>query len=246
MEISEIKDYYNSAKSVEYYGDAIEKSGLWASEKIMVEKYLKKDAKILDIGSGAGRTTFNLYKNGYKNITGADIAKQLVAHANAYAANNGLPVEFIVADVRELPFEAASFGGALFSYNGLMTIPKQENREKALAEIYRVLKPGGIFIFTAHDRDSLVKFRQFWQDEKERWKSGTQHPKLDDYGDLHMTDGSGEESFVHVPSIAEVEKDVTDAGFKVLEYAMRSSIAKESASVEEFSDDTVFWVVQKP
>ena len=59
---------------------------------------------------------------------------------------------FAVGDVRTLPEIAdASFDLAVFSYNGLDGLSHGE-RLLALAEIRRVLAPGGHFIFSAHNR----------------------------------------------------------------------------------------------
>ena len=68
------KSQYNKEENIKRYGEGI-KIGLWNSEKIIFDKYIDKKSKILDLGCGAGRTTFGLYELGYKNIIGLDIAK---------------------------------------------------------------------------------------------------------------------------------------------------------------------------
>ena len=54
------KEQYNKEENVKRYGEAI-KIGLWNSERLFFEKYINKDDYILDLGCGAGRTTFALY-----------------------------------------------------------------------------------------------------------------------------------------------------------------------------------------
>ena len=44
--------------------------GLWESERLLMDKYVSRDGAVLDIGCGAGRTTFGLYGEGYRDING--------------------------------------------------------------------------------------------------------------------------------------------------------------------------------
>jgi len=56
-----------------------------------------------------------------------------------------------------------------------MCIPKQENREKVVEEVYNALKDGGLFIFTAHNRDDSGKHYQEWIEEKQKWDNNSQN-----------------------------------------------------------------------
>ena len=145
-------NYYNSKLAQKKYGDAIETVGLWKSEKLIFNKYVKKDAKILDLGCGAGRTTINLYKIGYNNIIGIDNAKKQLKIAKDYTKKTNLPISFIKCNAKRLPFKNQIFDIAFFSFNGLMTIKK---KEKVFDEIYRILKKDGLFIFTVHDKNEI-------------------------------------------------------------------------------------------
>lgn len=78
---SAIRETYNNEAIQKTYTEAIDKVGLWESEKIMFEKYITKTAKILDLGCGAGRTTINMYKLGYNDIIGLDISDKFINFA---------------------------------------------------------------------------------------------------------------------------------------------------------------------
>lgn len=238
--IKEIKDYYNLETCVKKYADDVEGVGLWTSEKYIISKYIKKTDKILDIGCGAGRTTINLYKEGYKDITGIDIAKNLLEFAKKYCKQNELDIEFIEQSATDIKFESERFDAVIFSYNGFMCIPGEENRKTALKEIARVLKPNGVFVFTAHDREN-PKFLKFWNDEKIRWEKGEQDKKLEKFGDRFMPDECGQESYIHIPSKVEVQKLCESAGLKVLECVNNLEIG----TPDEANRETIFWVVQK-
>jgi methionine--tRNA ligase beta chain len=49
-------------------------------------------------------------------------------------------------------------------------------------EALRILKPGGVFLFTTHDRDRAADYRSFWKAERKRWGEGRQKPGLIEFG----------------------------------------------------------------
>lgn len=186
----------------------------------------------------------SLYELGYQNIIGIDIADILINEAMQYSRNRGLFIDFRNMDASKLLFENSTFDLAFFSYNGLTGIPTQKRRLDVMNEIYRTLKLGGYFIFTAHDRNSESTNITFWKNERERWKKGKNNPVLYEYGDVLVKNGEAQE-FLHYYSREEMEKLILQTQFKIVEVKMRSEIAKESEKVKSFSKETCFWVLKK-
>src|SRR3989338_8328332 len=54
-------------------------------------------------------------------------------------------------DAAQLDFPNNHFDYALFSFHGLDYLFPEEQRTRALHEIHRVLKPGGLFAFSSHN-----------------------------------------------------------------------------------------------
>jgi len=90
--------------------------------------------RILDIGCGDGQLTLRLAASGAR-VTGADLSPEMVAAARA----RGVEAEAANADA--LPFADASFD-AVFSNAALHWV---RDHEAMLAQVQRVLKPGGRF-----------------------------------------------------------------------------------------------------
>lgn len=220
--------------------------GLWESEKYVFEKYLKFTDQILDLGCGTGRTTFPLFDLGYTNIQGMDYTPDMITAAETINESRKNKINFQTGDARNLPFVKHTFEIVIFSFNGLMSIPQLEDRTKALGEIYRVLKPGGYFIFTTHDRDMESGFLDFWVAEKAKWNAGTQNPQLHQYGDIIApSKNESREIFIHIPSKNEVAGWVADLGFKLKETFYRSEKFEESEAVKNKSGECRFWIVEK-
>lgn len=238
---------YGAPSVVKSYTDAVDGIGLWKSEEILIPRYIAKDKRLLDIGCGAGRTSFGLYRMGYRNLTGLDLSSGMIAACKARAETQGAKLDFVEGNACDMPFENESFDAAIFSFNGLMTIPGRFLRQSVLREIARVLVPGGVFLFTTHDMEN-PEFQDFWQDERERWRDGRQDPRLHEYGDLLFTDEKSDgdtEGFVHIPEYSEVKEALCKAGLRVIYSAVRSGICEEPEKVRAYSADCKFWICEK-
>ncbi|MCH6258927.1 class I SAM-dependent methyltransferase [Puniceicoccaceae bacterium K14] len=244
MDIETVRHYFNEEKTVEHYARATVNIGLWESEAVLFQKHIEKGGPTLDLGCGAGRVTLGLIRSGFKKVVGVDLAEEMVGQASDVADFLGISATFSQGDATSLAWEPGSFKSVLFAFNGLMQIPGRRLRLKAVREIYRVLEPEGVFVFTSLDRDSPLYSRIF-QDPTDPAHDLSQNPNLIDYGDRHFQTDHGK-TFMHVPNREEVISLLHDAGFSLVEDCMRSSIAKEKAVVQDFSEDCRFWVAQKP
>lgn len=96
------------------------------------------EAGVLELGCGTGVLTRRLARRpGIGPVIGVDVAPFLLAKARELAA--GLPIAFRHGDARALPYERPEFDVAIFD-STLCHVPQPE---KALAEAFRVLRPGG-------------------------------------------------------------------------------------------------------
>jgi ubiquinone/menaquinone biosynthesis C-methylase UbiE len=134
---------YLSSQAIEVF----DKIGFLPVEKTIVKKYFtKKNANMIDIGCGMGRTTVPLSKMGF-NVIGVDLSESLINKAKVKFSN----IDFRIGNACDLKFSDDCFDYALFSFNGIDLIYPEKKREKALKEVNRVLKDEGIFIFSSHN-----------------------------------------------------------------------------------------------
>ena len=241
------KNEYENTAIVNSYREDVIRIGLWESEMLLYNKYLNKEDVILDLGCGAGRTTFSLYELGYKRLTGLDCSSHMIQVCNEIASERKVNINFIVGDACKLPFKDREFDKCIFSFNGLTTIPGRYSRRKALLEINRILKENGIFIFTTHDIKNS-KYKKFWELEKIKWTNNLQDKRLTEFGDIIYTteiDGEKIEGFTHIPSYEEIIDDLKFSNFKLMYASTDESTDKMNKLIRETSNGCIFWVARK-
>ena len=242
---------FNDLLAVLHYTRAAHGLGLWASERLLIERFFPdRTAPLLEAGCGAGRGTLGLWALGYRKITAFDFAAELLDQARSLAAERGAEdIRFLEADATRLgptltAAGAAPAAGALFLFNGLMQIPGRENRRRALAGLRAACLPGAHLLFTTHDRESSRTERALWRLEAERWARGAQDPQLVEFGDRYFADENGR-TFMHLPDRAEILADLEATGWVHQFDAMRRELARESRAVREFSDECRFWAARR-
>lgn len=117
------------------------------------------ERKLLDFGCGPGRFTGGLAELIDGRAVGVDIVPELLRIAPASAR-----VEYLVMEAGgALPFEDASFD-IVWSCLVLGGIPEGQ-LQRALAEIDRVLRPGGLFFFAEGTAQQAGSAHWFFRDE---------------------------------------------------------------------------------
>ena len=120
---------------------------LWPIERLLLEAFAPPPpAAVLDLGCGAGRTTAALGRLGYRPV-GIDLSAPLLAEARRRHPE----LDLRRMDAARLEFPEESFDAALFSYNGIDCIYPVAERRRCLAEILRVLRPGGALVLSSHN-----------------------------------------------------------------------------------------------
>jgi ubiquinone/menaquinone biosynthesis C-methylase UbiE len=110
--------------------------------------------EVLDVACGFGRHAVPLAQEGYR-VTGVDRSAPLLAEAQRRAGADARWPRLVEADYRELPFADASFDAALNLYTSIGYLGDEEDA-RVLAEIARVLRPGGRLVIETMHRDLLV------------------------------------------------------------------------------------------
>ena len=98
--------------------------------------------RVLDVATGTGDVAFAIHAAGAREVVGLDFSPVMIEAAGAKARDRNSPVEFLVGDAMRLPFADGAFDACTVSF-GLRNMP---DYAAAIAEMTRVLRPGGKFI----------------------------------------------------------------------------------------------------
>lgn len=186
--------------------------------------------QILEVGCGGGQNAVALAKWG-ATCTGVDPSTAQLAHARRLAHEHGVAVQFaqgVAEDLGAMPAEGFDIVLSSFAFDYVTDL------ERAYAEIARVLKPGGIFVFCqshpwfqavgwhlAGDPDSEVADYASWPDIEE-W-------------DWRFEDGTSAPMRGHLRPLAQIVNGLVKAGFALERMVEQNYADVAGASAEELA-----------
>jgi SAM-dependent methyltransferase len=135
------------------------KNWLDAAERLLVNMIADevRGEPILDLGVGAGRTAWIL-RILSANYVAVDISPEMVKTCREEYPG----IDVRQCDARELSmFGSCSFGLVVFSFNGIDVLD-HDGRLLAFSEIHRVLKPGGLFLYSTTTKGGPNYDRRPW------------------------------------------------------------------------------------
>ena len=162
-------------------GESMERGHRPVGEQAIALMQVEPDSRVLDIGCGSGWATRLLADYAFNGrVTGIDISDEMVRVARE-SSQSYANVDFEVASAEQLPFAENEFTHA-FSMESLYYY---RNIPKALAEIHRVMKNGGVFC-------AVVDL--YWENEAtHQWIDTLKVPvellSVDDYRSLFIDAG---------------------------------------------------------
>jgi ubiquinone/menaquinone biosynthesis C-methylase UbiE len=139
----------------------------WVLDLVMRQKQLKPSrervakaasGKVLEVGIGSG-LNLPLYGVQTDELYGLDPSRELLGFAEKRASKVSLPIKLLGGSSEALPLDDRSIDAVAMTF----TLCSMDDTGKALAEIRRVLKPGGRFLFAEHGRAPETGVAR-WQD----------------------------------------------------------------------------------
>jgi len=161
--VQNVKDFWEAHVNNEYYTDEERASSAYFNEieqrryathyhlRALFDSLAGSHGKLLEIGCGIGVDSIQLAKCGF-DVTAVDLTENALVVARQFAEARGVTIDFRLGNAEGLDFPDATFD-AVYSFGVLHHTP---DIEAAVAEVHRVLKPGGTAYVMLYARNSLV------------------------------------------------------------------------------------------
>ena len=117
------------------------------------ERHLQEALVIADLGCGTGEMLAGLLGRGEKTLIGVDVSPEMLEQARLRLPERP-NLELRIGELEHLPMREQEADAALMS----MVLYHVSEPEKAIREVYRVLRPGGLFLlvdFLKHNQEQI-------------------------------------------------------------------------------------------
>jgi SAM-dependent methyltransferase len=145
-------DYVHSSEMVSGYDSQMAASPLAAVDVRCCERWFPTPGRLIDLGCGTGRLAIQFARKGY-DCAGVDLSAEMLTRAAANAAAAGVRVTWKPGNIVEpadLPAESFDYAACLFSTLGM--VRGEASRRAVVANAFRLLRPGGVFVLHVHNR----------------------------------------------------------------------------------------------
>lgn len=219
------KDFFQANRSLLQFFDEDVKGRLSLSKKGFCHA--------LELGCGAG-SVFSHITEPLCNVTAIDISQTAIDLAKIHEQNS--KINFLQMDICKMDLKE-TFHLCLDSHF-LHCLVDENDRKKALENIYNSLKPNGLFVLesmTSHKKMEFNGAFKFIPEESTLFKLNT----LVAFDDLRFMDGAPYLAIRKINHALEIEKEIIDAGFKIIflyVHSNRKIIPDESRDYPELTD----------
>lgn len=209
-------DYLHDPGIARRYDETLSETPLFRADVSFVREHCPGPASLIDLGCGTGRLLVSLAQEGWW-VLGVDLSAEMLAVAQQRAREACLSVSLLRANLVHLDVVAdATFDHAACLFSTLGMIVGGENRQRVLAQIHRIVRPGGRLILHVHNRWWHLRDREGrgWL-LRDLWRERRRSP---DAGDRIMPPHQGiGRMTMHLFTRGEIVGLLRQTGFRPLE-----------------------------
>ena len=233
-----IRNFYNQYADLETqrWERSIVQKVKFEVHRHYLEKYIQAGDKVLELGAGTGKFTRELAKR-CTDLIITDLSPVQLQLNQEYAQKEGYSdkiAQWSLKDICNLEaFEEASFDKIL-CYGGPLSYVFDQ-KHQALTEMKRVLKPGGLLLFSVMNLWGTVHQYlegSLFDTTKE------QNDRILATGNLHPSAHAPSDHHCHMFTAGELQTDIAKAGFQCLVLSASNCLSAKNAAVVERQRET--------
>jgi SAM-dependent methyltransferase len=157
-------DYLHNADLARDYDAGLLNSFLFTADLDVARRLFVRPGRLIDLGCGSGRLLLDFARRGF-SVVGVDLSEPMLRVAAEKAAEAGVQVQLLKANLVELDALAdGTFDYAACLFSTLGMIDGVDARARFLAQVRRLLRPGGTFLLHVHNR-----WFHCWNKAGRRW-----------------------------------------------------------------------------
>jgi ubiquinone/menaquinone biosynthesis C-methylase UbiE len=137
-----------------------DKQVLLPEERTLIEAYFKKGDSTVEAGTAGGRILLEMKKLGFQSLFGFDYVPEFIEIGNR--RDDSKSITFSVQDATGLDYADASFHQAIYLQQIICFIEDEAKRFAGIKEAYRILKPGGVALFSFLSFDAKKMKPETW------------------------------------------------------------------------------------
>jgi ubiquinone/menaquinone biosynthesis C-methylase UbiE len=209
-------DYLHDASIAWDYDEYFADSHLMQIDQEFLARHWTKPGRLVDLGCGSGRVLVEFARRGFE-VVGVDLSEQMLAVVDAKTKALGLQAGLVRANLCDLRgIRDGSFDYAACMFSTLGMVVGQQQRARVLAEVRRILAPGGLFGLHLHNlwyNLTDPQGRRWLAGDRWRWLRGRP-----DAGDKVMASYRGIPNLrLHLFTLHELHQLFGQAGLELVE-----------------------------
>ena len=202
----------NKKYAMEYYKDEAESLAHFALDTKILDRLFAKKGRLLDSTMGRGRHVIHFAQKGFE-VSGNDYNIHMVQLVKKDLKEKNLDAALYNLDITNLSkIKNNFFHYVICMYNSLGSVHSKRNRQKAINELARVLKKGGIMAIHVHNMNGdLFNFRNML------WTLSGYFPRGIgmERGDYYYRHESLGTTYQHLFTLKEMRQHFKNAGLKI-------------------------------
>lgn len=211
-----LAEYLQSRPIADDYDRYFASTNLLTTDVDYLIRHFSKPGRLVDLGCGTGRVLVRFARLGFQ-VTGVDLSRPMLAVVKKKQEQTGLPIQLVESNLCDLLcFRPAVFDYACCMFSTLGMVVGSDQRNRAVAEVYRILRPGGLFGLHVHNlwynwNDPIGRRWLLWDVARRLWRSK-------EAGDKVQAQYRGIPNLrLHLFTRREIRRLLTSHGFEIID-----------------------------